>query len=353
MVDWRSLLNIVAIPAAQSLAQGRPVTACRMAVLNGHALLRDRLWPNERLAFAGQRGVIRVKRDDLYLQADHATHLANYRSAIATEHRQRKGEFASFCSATDLPHPPTIVLDAVRRPEQFDAVERMAVSSLFVKLEAGSNARGAAVLRRLDDDRWQIRSRTGTAQGRLTQILGRYCAGEALVVQPMLTNAPALAQWAGPSLATFRIVTGRQIDGEIKTLSMLAELPLDDGEPLARSWFIAPVSPQLDWTRATLRQLAAAERPKCRAHLAAFADQAIEYAPILRDLANKAHSLLAETAASGLPPMIGWDLAWTEDGAILLEFNWNWAIAPHYSNSAGVNFQLAPVFRRYSCNALG
>lgn len=342
-VDWRLLGDVALIPGLKLVGRGQLGRGIAIGVRHAHALLRDGLVPSEVQLFADQRASLRSRRAGLYLQREHRRHLCPFRTAIAADGLRSKADFARFCREAGLLHPPTIVIGRERAASAIAAIDHLPDASFFLKPALGARSRGAAVLHRIGEAGWQLVAAGGAREGDLAGLLEEHLAGEALVVQPLLVNAPALAQWAGATLAVFRIVTARAAVGTVQTLSMLAELPLDPHEPVPARWAVFPVLRDRD-ELAPLAPCAAEALGTLAPRAAAFAGRRIEAANALRALAEAAHARLAAAASHQLPPMIGWDLAWTPEGPMLLEPNWNWAVAAHYRTAAGLDFELSARF---------
>ncbi|HEY1607243.1 MAG TPA: hypothetical protein VGF77_16770 [Allosphingosinicella sp.] len=342
-MDWRLLGQVALIPGLDLLRRGQVGLAVTTIVRNGHALLRDGLVPSEARLFADARAALRARRAGLYLQREHRRHLRRFRTAISAHGLRCKVDFARFCAGAGLSHPPTLVIEPDREPGAMSEIGDMAGESFFVKPAMGGRSRGAAVVHRLRAGRWQLVAPDRALEGDLMSLLKDHLPEERLVVQPLLVNAPPLAQWAGEMLAIFRIVTARATDGTVRTLSMLAELPLEVREPLPARWAVFPVSLDRD-ELSSLDVLAAERMPAFAARAASFARRRIQAAGALRALAQAAHARLAAAASLQLAPTIGWDMAWTPEGPMLLEPNWNWAVAPHYRNAAGLDFELSARF---------
>lgn len=342
-MDWGLLARVALGPAPALLRRGRVDLAAVRVVGNAHAFVTDGLVPSETRLFADDRAAVRARRAGLYLQREHRRHLRPFGAAIEAHGLRGKHDFARFCAQSGVPHPPTIGIGPGGEPEAVAKIETLPGESLFVKPAFGARSHGVAVARRLGAGRWRLVARDRVREGDLGVLLEAHLPGERLVVQPILVNAPALALWAGDALAIVRIVTAIAADGTVRTLSTLAHVPLDTVQPLPQTWAHFPISP----VDGTLSPLDAVERERMgviSTRVAALAGRRIETAAALRGVAETAHARLVAAAPCRLPPTIGWDAAWSSDGPMLIELNWNWAVAPHYRNAAGLDFRLSPRF---------
>lgn len=339
-IEWQLFARQAIVPFVRRLARRKVVRAFSIFRSDSRYILRDRLWPDEVLLFGDRLSEVRHHRGSLILQADLVRSVRPFIAAVERHGLVSKLAFAQFCDEQNLPHPRTIGLRPGAGVEQLAGLG----NEIFVKPDRGSSARGAVLLRKLEDDRWKSVSETGVVEGSLDKIIR---PTRPMVAQPLLLNHRDLAPAAGTSIATFRIVTGhRSLDG-FEALSILAELPLDDAEPIAARWANAPVNivtgriessfgcgeNEPPWTEM------AEARP--------WHGTVVPHAMAMVALAQKAHCRLVETSPEPLPSLIGWDLAVTPNGPVLLEPNWNWAVAPHYCCAGALDFSLSPVFARF------
>ena len=337
-------------PWVRGVRAGRPLQAFGRLFRDGKALLRHRLWPSEARILRHDLAAVRQRRSGLYLQWEHQEHLRAYRGAIAALGLHDKAAFARLCTSAGLPHAPTAELTG---EEPLNAAWRER-QPLIIKPAAGSGAQGLASLERLATDQWRLRPFRGEpCEGSLDAMLARHRDGARFVLQPLLRNHPDLAALVGPALATFRTVTAASEDGAPRTLSLLAELPLDDALPMPRRWLALPVD--LSSGKLATCDARAIERiddPQARKRAGELSGQVLPGAASVAALACDAHAAVLQAAgADRPPPMIGWDLAFTASGPLLIELNWNWAVLPHHRNAAGLDFGRSIEFARVAGSA--
>lgn len=329
---------------------GKPLPACRQLLHDGKALLHHRLWPSEARVLRHDLAALRARRSGLYLQLEHQQHLRAYRGAIAALGLHDKAAFARLCTSAGLPHATTAELTG---EETVDAAWRER-QPLIVKPAVGSGAQGLASLERLAPERWRLSPFRGEPhEGPLDTMLARHRDGARFVLQPLLRNHVDLATLAGPSLATFRAVTAAGEAGAPRMLSLLAELPLDDDLPMPRRWLVLPVDlPSGTLAACDNRAIERIGDQQARQRAGQLSGRVLPGAASVAGLACDAHAAVLRAAgADRPPPMIGWDLAFTASGPLLIELNWNWAVLPHYRNGAGLDFSRSTDFARTAISA--
>ncbi|WP_428245404.1 sugar-transfer associated ATP-grasp domain-containing protein [Ferrovibrio sp.] len=243
----------------------------------------------------------------------------NRLNGAAGDDVQDKARFAELCRAHGLPCIPTL---AVFR----DGVQAMPSvpflpdgPDLWVKDLAGDRGSGAT--------RWQ---REGEVYRHAWD--GRLCRPAELVaawrqrdciIQPCLDNHPALASLSAGALIDFRIITGIDRQGCVTVIAALAQLPCS-GQP-ARFIF-APVGPAGEIRSPGLHGLQpVSHHPDTGEPLAGAM---VPCWPQALDLVVRAHGEVPEFSRF---IFLGWDVAITEAGPLLIETNAGWG---------GVNHQL-------------
>lgn len=338
------LLRTALRPAFRVAMRGRPVRGGRLFFANAYSLLRDRMWPHEARLLRGDLARIRALRSRLYLQFEHQLALAPYTQALARAGLADKATFAEFCREAGLATIPTLRVSAADAADWEQAFAATAGDCVFVKPSRGSGGHGSALLKRTGPQSWRLTDASGMHEGELAAVIHGHRSAGALVMQPLLTNHPELADWAGSTLATFRTVTAQTDDGEVAVLSMLAEIPAGDEQPLPKGWCIIPVDPQSGRLASVDGAALAALPPALRDRAERVAGRQVPQSDALAGLAREAHRRIIAASAEPLPPMIGWDLALAEAGPVLVEPNWNWSVAAHYRNLAGLGFSLSDRF---------
>ena len=187
---------------------------------------------------------------------------------------------------------------------------------LFVKARTGQGGRGAE---RFRWDRVIFESNRGC---RLRpEDLGRYLANRArtenltLLVQPALSNHPDLRSGPNEALATARLVTGRSIHGEVTPIFcyILFGLP---NEITAHSDRVTLV----DVANGRLMPTPPQDSPVYQ-----YRQFGTNDACILPDWDAALRGVKAAHNACFNFVFIGWDVAFTPDGAMILEGNTNWS----------------------------
>jgi hypothetical protein len=226
--------------------------------------------------------------------------------------------FADCCRLAGVPTPP--VLLAAADGEVVAGAPRAALDrDLCCKPRRGRGAHGIAIVRRVAAERFRAQDGATLDLDALIERLREASRAEPLVVQPRLDNHGEIADLAERSLVTFRVVTcldpaGRPVvtHGVLRLLSKLEpDWPGDDeyGAPieLATGTLGAVRSDRLlrcamRWSRhPVLGQRVEGRR------LAVW--------PALHALALAAHAAFAHRT------LVGWDLAATPDGPVVLEGN--------------------------------
>lgn len=338
------LLRTALRPAFRAALRGHPVRGGRLFFDNAYSLLRDRMWPHEARLLRGDLPRIRALRSQLYLQIEHQIALAPHAQTLARAGLADKGAFAEFCREEGLAAIPTLRVNAADATEWERAFAATASDCAFIKPARGSGGHGSALLQRTAAHSWRLTDASGVHEGELATVIRGHRSAGALVMQPLLTNHPELAAWAGSPLATFRTVTAQAGDGEVVVLSMLAEIPCGEERPIPKGWCIIPVDPLTGRLSSVDETAITALPPALRDRAAGLAGRTVPQAEGLAGLACAAHRRMIAAAPEPLPPMIGWDVALTAAGPVLVEPNWNWSVAAHYRNLAGLNLSLSDRF---------
>jgi hypothetical protein len=230
-----------------------------------------------------------------------------------------KHAFAREMAKADIRTPEIIAF--FHGGEQVDAAKTFLGQSLFCKPNTGTQGRGCFELlydRAIKDYR-VIGEEIVEGEVAVLSYFQRKVADSDYIVQPLLVNHPEIRQLCGNQsrLATIRLITGH--DGR-KPVCIGALLEIPRSGEQKRCWFV-PV----DCRTGTLM-------PCARQGLASFykeedrpPDVTGKVLPCWKDALDiclRAHEHLSAVAA------VGWDVAVTPSGAVLIEGNFNWRTAP-------------------------
>jgi len=227
-----------------------------------------------------------------------------------------KLRFAQACIRFGLPAVPVIGIASRGRMKILDRAALQ--GDLFMKPEVGRGAVGARAIRRRADGSFEYGGRTVTLATLLSRVTLRSRIAPQ-ILQPMLQNHPGLADLADRSLITIRIITCIGLaDQPVVTHAMLRTLSkLEPNWPTGEE-YAAPIDltsgrmgmmcgdsmiGPLDWFEfhpITRRPVTGRVVPQWAA---------------IRALAVAAHHAFADRM------IVGWDIALTPEGPILIEGN--------------------------------
>lgn len=245
------------------------------------------------------------------------THLNRLNGAVDDD-VQDKARFARLCRDHGLPCIPTLaVFRAGAQPEPAP-VFLPDLPALWVKDLAGSRGSGAACWRREGKFYRDVR------QGGIrepAELLATWRARDC-IVQPRLDNHPALAPLSDGFLVDFRVISGIGRDGRVAVVAALAQLPCGG---LAARHIFAAVDGAGGLRSPQLGLLPVTHHPDTGA---AIAGTIVPFWPDALALVVRAHGQVPEFARF---TFLGWDVAITADGPLLIETNAGWG---------GINHQL-------------
>jgi hypothetical protein len=193
---------------------------------------------------------------------------------------------------------------------------------LFVKPRVGRGATGVALYRRIGAFRWLDPADNKVSLGQILSGIVRRFGTQNVMVLPRLRNHPALADMATESLITIRAVTVLNEDLEpelvVAYLRVLAKLEPDWPVKKPISEYAAAVD--LDTGRL---QAMTGDKPECLSQWyerhpvtgVEFVGRQVPCWDEVTALAEKAHRVASDRV------LVGWDIAVTPDGPILLEGN--------------------------------
>ncbi len=239
----------------------------------------------------------------------------NARRGAVQQDVQDKARFAEICAAHDLPAVPTLA--AFRGGRQVaPATPFVPVGpEIWVKSLDGQSGQGAALWQRVGDAYRNAAGRVVPAAGFGGHVRARDC-----IVQPRLANHPVVAAITNGALASLRIVTGIDRDGHAAMVSAILYLPCGD-----RAISVAGIGCAIDpgsgaLTRALHFGKGAGEIGQHPDTGEPIVGRCLPFWSECRALAVRAHGLAFARFA-----FLGWDIAITPEGPLLLEANSGWA----------------------------
>jgi len=262
-----------------------------------------------------------------------------------------KAVFAENCAAAGLPHIRVLASAADgaftvhdQAPDAFDR-------DLFIKLTRGSGTFGARSYRWLGDGKYAARDGTVFTREALWRDLADSSKQRPLIVNAWLHNHPDIADLATDSLLTFRIFTCIDRTGEPQLTHAFMRI-MSKLEPTWNT--IEEYGSKIDRDTGRMNQ-ACADRdisPDAWWHIhpktgARITGRIVSAWPEIAALAIAAHRVFSAWA------VIGWDLAWTPDGPVLIEGNSD--PDPHYLQRVHREMigrsPLAPLLRHHFAQA--
>ncbi len=243
----------------------------------------------------------------------------NRRNGADNNTVQDKSRFADLCRRHELPCIATLAV--FRDGSQLWPATPFipALPLLWVKDLSGSRGAGAARWR-LDAGHYHNddKQMTFSPEALARQWLPRDC-----LVQPCLDNHPALAALSDGTLVDFRVVTGIHRDGWVEVVATLGHLPC--GGPSGRRYIVGAIdrnnhcliSPTLSGFQIIKNH------PDTGAEITA---QPVPFWPAALELVVNAHKKVPEFSRF---VFLGWDVAITPEGPLLIETNSGWGAFNH------------------------
>lgn len=268
-----------------------------------------------RLARPGQR---HLAGDYFYWSETELLRLLNARCGADLRDVQDKARFAALCGVHGLPCIPTLAvfrqgaqaLDAQTRGRSPLSVE---TPRLWVKDLAGKKGSGQQQWTRVNEG-------YRNAQGRLLppDALWQHLAQRDCIVQPWLDNHPQLAAWSDGALVSLRIVTGRHPGGEVERVAALLHLRHGRQHSLVCGidTVTGRITHALDANGHGVEVFPVNGSPLVGVCIP-FWRQALERA-------LQAHAQAFEHFV-----FLGWDVAVTAEGPVLIEANAGWGALHH------------------------
>ena len=281
--------------------------------------IRHNILPTEYYAYGLWRGDRR--RDiDSYLFANESSRLFKVLNRpLERDPIGDKLAFHEMCKAHDLPTPAVLAAFAPTGKLMDFAFGRPPQQDLFVKASSGNSF--------AERFRWHGADFESDCGCRLSrEELGAYLANRAriknqtLVVQPVLSNHPDLRVESSGALATVRLVTGRSVNDEVIPIFSFILFGLPNRIE-AHSNCVTLIDV------ATGRLMPAPPRKSPAMSMYQYREFGLNDACTLPDWdLALCHIKVAHKVCSNFV-FVGWDVAFTERGPMILEGNVNWDAA--------------------------
>jgi len=233
---------------------------------------------------------------------------------------QDKNLFEKFCTLHGFPCAQTLLIVEKGDKTKFGEILRLVRGqSLFLKTTAGSRGEGCFSLRYLGEERYLVNKARVLSCEALEELLAKRFRDSAYLVQPLVVNHPKLGDITNGSLSTLRIVTLlTHPQGEAEYLTGIFQSPI--GKSVTSNCGLAcPIDRETGKLGAGFFPMPLhAPKPN---HPVAGENLAGRTLPFWLETVELV--LAAHTALGGVASL-GWDVAITEAGPLLLETNSGW-----------------------------
>ena len=242
-------------------------------------------------------------------------------SPYVTDEMSDKALFAKCCAANRVPHVQTLAI--VKQDQTVWNVDPKCINfDLFCKHQKGKGAIGAEAFRYVGPDQFRNKDGVVCSLLEITSHLRANPQGKSVLIQRWLRNHESISDLARDSLITFRVITCLNEYGEIEVTDAMLRI-LVDLEPTWRpavrdDEFATPI----DLATGKLGLLTGDDMRTCcvryRNHPVTNAKvdgRVIEHWPAIAAMATRCHAAFSHRL------MIGWDIALTPNGPIMLEGN--------------------------------
>ncbi|MEK9508266.1 sugar-transfer associated ATP-grasp domain-containing protein [Gemmatimonadota bacterium Y43] len=229
-----------------------------------------------------------------------------------------KARFAELCTSHDLPVVRTL---AVLRGADTDLRTVLPAAPVFFKPLEGSQGEGAQRwLFDPGDERW-VRKGRRLDRGELLSSIHAFRRGRGFLVQECLVNHPELESLSGPTLSSLRIMTRVSDDGAVSVACVVLKVGRQGAEVDNRhaGGIVCAVDPATGRVGAGL---SSTRFGAITAHPDSGAELEGRVLTVHRDamaVATRAHATLPD-----LPRTVGWDIAVTPEGPVIIEANSMW-----------------------------
>jgi hypothetical protein len=293
---------------------------------NGVRVLLDMYWLALRhsippLEYALYRFNEPARRKDLheYVYWNDLPGLAVLNSRLGADNRdvQDKDRFAEICARRGFPHVPTLAVFE-RGMQIYPATPfRPDLPQIWTKALRLKGGAGSAKWIR-DGEAYRDSS------GRLVDVakLADEFSKQDCLVQPFIENHPDIAQVTNGALASLRIVTGLNERAEAEFIASTMNLPYG-----AHEIHFACILCSIEWETGRVRRAAFPDGRRVQSH----PNTGLPCIGVMLPFWHESIKLVQRAHAAAFPrfPFLGWDIALTKDGPILLETNSGWGAIFH------------------------
>jgi Sugar-transfer associated ATP-grasp len=241
----------------------------------------------------------------------------NARLGVDNRDVQDKERFAEICRRKGFPHVPTLAVFECGRqihPAIPFTPDLPQIWTKSLRLQGGAG--GAKWIRDGEAYRDSRGRRVGAAK------LADEFSKQDCLVQPFVENHPDIAQVTNGALASLRIVTGLNEHVEAEFIASTLNLPLGTYET-----HVAAILCSIERETGRVRQAAFPNGRRVECH----PDTGLPCMGIMLPFWHESIELVRRAHAVAFPqfPFLGWDIALTKDGPILLETNSGWGAIFH------------------------
>ena len=245
-----------------------------------------------------------------------------------------KRRFIALCERFGLPAIGIIAEFEGGRVKRWGGAGQLELpqSDLFAKPALGRCANGVLLYKFVSPGVYMDSSGSLTSDDEIIETLSKYSEKDPYILQKRLSNHPQIARLSPGALATSRVVTCCLPDGRCEDI--VAIFKMATGVNFADNFSIGGIAISVDKSSGILgaartRNLQSGKldcHPDTGARIAGFC---IPHWHQVIQLCLEAHAVFSDYA------FVGWDVAVTEDGPVLVEGNLDWGVESlqraHYS----------------------
>jgi hypothetical protein len=247
-----------------------------------------------------------------------ALDIINRRRGASNDDVQDKLRFAKICAQHHLQCVPTLLAFRGGQCVEVAGSLENVDGGVFVKALSGRRGEGAEVWRRHGDHFVSGEGPALSPHALLNALRVREC-----IVQPLLVDCPSLRQLGTHALSCLRIVTARSGDGKVRLISAVLSLATRSGEVTSHHGPMYAVGVQSGSISGPSSDVRPNEGNSDGQNVGLVGQPLPHWASAV-EMVQRAHG-------EAFPAFVtlGWDVALTETGPIIIEANHGWGLAPH------------------------